>query len=52
MKKALIGIGVALVILVILGFTFQQSIFVYLMSTRIAPEQDFEQIGGTQPTRL
>ena len=49
MKKVLIGIAAALLILVILGFTFQQSIFVYLMSTQIAPEQDFEQMAAPSP---
>ena len=49
MKKILIGIAVSVVVLVILGFTFQQSIFVYLMSTQIAPEQDFEQMAVPNP---
>lgn len=49
MKKVFIGIAVTLVILVILGFTFQQSIFVYLMGTQIAPEQDFEQMAPPSP---
>ena len=49
MKKALIGIAVTLVILVVLGFTFQRSIAVYLMSTQIAPELDFEQMAAPNP---
>lgn len=43
MKKVLIGVAVVLLVLVGLGFTFQQSIFVYLMGTQIAPEEDFGQ---------
>ena len=49
MKKILIGIAVVLVILVILGFTFQQSMFVYLMGIQMAPEQDFEQMATPNP---
>ncbi len=49
MKKILIGIAVALMILVILGFVFQQSIFFYFMSAQIAPEQDFGQMAIPSP---
>lgn len=46
MKKILIGIAVTLTIVVVVGFVFRQSIFIYLMGTQIAPEQDFEQMSA------
>ena len=44
MKKVAIGIAVTLTVIIVIGFIFRQSIFVYLMGTQIAPEADFAQM--------
>ncbi len=49
MKKVLIGIGVVLAITFILGYVNRQSLFIYLMGSQIAPEQDFDQTPAPTP---
>lgn len=46
MKKMLIGLGVVLVIVVALGFTFRQTLFLQVMGAQIAPEQDFDEMAA------
>ena len=41
LRKVLLGIGVAIAIIVIAGYSFRQEVMVALMGTQIAPEHDF-----------